>query len=108
MQLQMQGLKFHLNLGHKSKLWLSYSLFFCNFVIFVAFNYQNCLEFARLHKFNTTHYRVVFEFSCLGNEFEIPFHNVVSHFAFTIDYHTCFQAAKMKLVAFLNCIHLFG
>ena len=63
------------------------NLFSLFFVIFVAVDYQNCFRFARLHKFNATHCRVVFEFSCLVNEFEIPFHFVVSHLAFTFDFH---------------------
>ena len=77
-------------------------------VVIVAVDYQNCFRFARLHKFNATHCRVVFEFSCLVNEFEIPFHLVVSHVAFTLDFHTCFEAAKMNCVAFLNCVYLFN
>ena len=88
------------------------NLFSLFFVIFVAFDYQNCFRFARLHKFNATHCRVVLEFSCLVNEFEIPFHFVVSHLAFTFDFHTWFSqkthAAKMICVAFLNCVYLFN
>ena len=74
---------------------------------FGAVDYQNGFRFAGLHKFNATHCRVVFEFSCLVNEFEIPFQLVVSHLAFTLDFHKKTHAAEMNFVAFLNCVYLF-
>ena len=62
------------DIGHNSKLWLTYSLL----VLFVAADYQNFFDLLDC-KFNATHCRVVFECGCLVNEFEIPFHLVVSH-----------------------------
>ena len=67
------------DIGHSSRLWLTYSFL----VIFVAVDNQDFFRFSRLHKFNVTR-RVVFEFSCLVIEFEIPFHMVFSHLVFTL------------------------
>ena len=72
----------------------------------MAIDYQNCFGFARLHIINATHCRDVFEISCLVKEIEIRFRIVVSHLDFTLDFHTCFEAAKMNCVAFLNSNYL--